>query len=153
MFYLFLYLKNGFVSSLPYISAWFLTTSSSVLSDYLVKNKKLKIKTARRLFTFLGTIIPAVLIICLSYTSCTSVYAGVLLLSFGVGFDAFMSSGGYLVNINDIAGPYSGIVFGISNTFATIPGLIAPYIAGLITKHVRKLKKMNIFFIAYLNEL
>ena len=48
-----------------------------------------------------------------------------------------MTGSGYLVNINDIAGPYSGIVFGISNTFSTIPGLISPYIASLITANVK----------------
>lgn len=43
---------------------------------------------------------------------------------------------GYLININDIAGPYAGIIFGISNTLATVPGIISPYIASAITKHV-----------------
>lgn len=46
------------------------------------------------------------------------------------------TAAGYLVNINDIAGPFSGIVFGISNTIATIPGLISPYMASVITSHV-----------------
>ena len=44
-----------------------------------------------------------------------------------------------LVNINDIAGPFSGVVFGITNTFGTMPGIIAPYIVGVITKDVRGL--------------
>ena len=43
---------------------------------------------------------------------------------------------GFLVNYNDVAGAYSGIVFGIANTFATIPGIIAPYLVGEITKNV-----------------
>ena len=47
-----------------------------------------------------------------------------------------MTGAGYLININDIAGPYSGILFGISNTFATIPGIISPYLAGVITTNV-----------------
>lgn len=47
-----------------------------------------------------------------------------------------MMGAGYLVNINDIAGPYSGIVFGLSNTIATLPGIISPNLASLITKHV-----------------
>jgi hypothetical protein len=31
------------------------------------------------------------------------------------------------------------MLFGLSNTVATIPGIAAPYIVGLITTHVRKL--------------
>ena len=43
-----------------------------------------------------------------------------------------MTGAGYLIYINDIAGPYSGIVFGISNTIATIPGILGPYVAGVL---------------------
>jgi hypothetical protein len=45
----------------------------------------------------------------------------------GVGYGA-----GFMVN----AGNYAGIVFGISNTIAIIPGIIAPYIVGALTSHV-----------------
>lgn len=48
-----------------------------------------------------------------------------------------MFGAGYIVNINDIAGPYSGIVFGISNTISCLAGIIAPNLASSITKHVR----------------
>lgn len=46
---------------------------------------------------------------------------------------------GYSVNINEVGGIYSGILCGISNTIATIPGIIAPYIVGVITSNVRKI--------------
>jgi hypothetical protein len=32
---------------------------------------------------------------------------------------------------------FKGMLFGLSNTVATIPGIAAPYIVGLITTHVR----------------
>jgi hypothetical protein len=37
---------------------------------------------------------------------------------------------------NDIAPAYAGIIFGISNTFATIPGIISPYVVGALTEKV-----------------
>jgi hypothetical protein len=55
----------------------------------------------------------------------------------GVGYGA-----GFMVNANDIAGNYAGIVFGISNTIAIIPGIIAPYIVGALTSHVLIFKKI-----------
>ena len=44
--------------------------------------------------------------------------------------------GGFILTANDIAPAYSGIVFGISNTFATIPGIVSPYIVGALTQEV-----------------
>jgi hypothetical protein len=41
-----------------------------------------------------------------------------------------------MLTANDIAPAYAGIVFGISNTFATIPGIISPYIVGALTEKV-----------------
>lgn len=41
-----------------------------------------------------------------------------------------------MLTANDIAPPYTGIVFGISNTFATLPGIISPYIVGSLTEKV-----------------
>jgi hypothetical protein len=37
---------------------------------------------------------------------------------------------------NDIAPAYAGIVFGISNTFATISGIVSPYVVGALTEKV-----------------
>jgi hypothetical protein len=41
-----------------------------------------------------------------------------------------------MVNYNDVAGQYAGLVFGMANTFGTIPGFIAPAIVGAITTKV-----------------
>lgn len=43
---------------------------------------------------------------------------------------------GFLVNINEIGGDYAGILCGISNTIATLPGILAPLIVGIITSNV-----------------
>ena len=45
-------------------------------------------------------------------------------------------SPGHAINSIDIGGNFSSIVFGISNTFATIPGLVGPYLVGILTKNV-----------------
>lgn len=60
---------------------------------------------------------------------------------------------GYLININDIAGPYSGIIFGISNTMATLTGIISPYVASNITKHVCLFCYDYTFFTIFINEI
>ena len=53
------------------------------------------------------------------------------ILSFDVALGA-LSICGYGVNHLDIAPQYASILMGISNTIATIPGIISPLIAGFI---------------------
>ena len=66
------------------------------------------------------------LLIALSFVNCSNPYLGVAFLSIALAFNGFYWASGALVNINDIAGCYSGIVFGITNTFGTLPGIISP---------------------------
>ena len=87
---------------------------------------------------FLGTIIPGLFLIGTGYINCTNPYAAVVLLSFGVGFSGFQYSG-CMVNHVDIAPPFAGTLFGISNTVATIPGILAPYAIGRITVDVSRM--------------
>lgn len=51
-----------------------------------------------------------------------------------------------MLTANDIAPAYTGIVFGISNTFATLPGIISPYIVGALTEKVRWGRSLDSIF-------
>lgn len=57
-----------------------------------------------------------------------------------------------MLTANDIAPAYAGIIFGISNTFATLPGILSPYIVGALTgkvcgvlKEIFSVKKDSVF--------
>ena len=43
---------------------------------------------------------------------------------------------GYYININEVGGSYAALIFSISNTFATLPGILAPYVVSLLTSNV-----------------
>ncbi len=40
---------------------------------------------------------------------------------------------GYSVNINELGGIHAAVLCGVTNTIATIPGIVAPYIVGVMT--------------------
>jgi ACS family sodium-dependent inorganic phosphate cotransporter-like MFS transporter 5 len=44
-----------------------------------------------------------------------------------------VGNSGWLVNHLDIAPPYAGLLMGISNTFGTVPGFVAPQVTDMIT--------------------
>lgn len=124
------------------------------LADRFVKKKILTITTTRKLFNILGNILPAIFVIALAFMNCRLKYVAVGLLTIGVGFGyrnfcylfwsakfeyfirGFCFGGGFLLVANDLAPAYAGIVFGISNTFATIPGFISPSVVGALTEKV-----------------
>ena len=55
----------------------------------------------------------------------------VLALTLAVGFGGLAWSG-FIVNHLDIAPRYASLLLGISNCFATIPGIVSPLIVGFV---------------------
>ena len=41
---------------------------------------------------------------------------------FKIYLSGLCTGAGYIVNINEVGGVYSGVLFGISNSFGTLPG-------------------------------
>ncbi|UJR32077.1 hypothetical protein I4U23_019545 [Adineta vaga] len=126
--------SNGILSALPYVGILLSTLFASIIADRIIRKKILTITQTRKLFTSLGTIFPAIILIGLAFLTCHLKYFAVLLLVAGVTFNGFFIGGGFLLVANDIAPTYAGIVFGISNTFATIPGIVSPYVVGILTE-------------------
>ena len=42
---------------------------------------------------------------------------------------------GWMANILDVSLRYSGIMYALANTLATIPGIVGSYQTGVMTKH------------------
>ena len=72
-----------------------------------------------------------------SFVGCNNTTLAVVLFSLALGITALNKSS-YIVNHLDIAPRYAGVLMGITNTVATIPGMVGPYIVGyLINNEVR----------------
>jgi ACS family sodium-dependent inorganic phosphate cotransporter len=61
----------------------------------------------------------------------TNVWMAIAIMSVGNALGSF-AIGGFVVNHMDVAPRHAGTVMGITNTFATIPGIIGVYAAGAI---------------------
>ena len=76
----------------------------------------------------------AVGILLVGYIGSNEVEA-VIFLTISVGFSGIIVAG-FFVNHIDIAPQYAGVVFGITNTVATIPGMLGPIVAKTIAHEV-----------------
>jgi MFS family permease len=128
---------------------------SGFLADIFVRRKILTTTNTRKLFNIPGNLLPAIFLVALAFMTCQLKYVAVILLTIGVTtryavpfflvrffkIDRYFASGfcfggGFMLVANDMAPAYAGIVFGISNTFATIPGIVSPYVVGALTEKV-----------------
>ncbi|XP_029299313.1 sialin isoform X1 [Cottoperca gobio] len=124
--------SNGFLSALPYLGAWLLSMLSGVVADSLIERKVFSITVVRKLFTLAGLLPAAAFLVAVGYAGCSHILT-VTFLTLSTTIGGTTASGVYINQI-DIAPRYAGFLLGITNTFGTIPGVLAPIATGYFTK-------------------
>ncbi|XP_043111450.1 sialin [Puntigrus tetrazona] len=124
--------QNGMLSALPYLGCWLLALLGGQLADLLRERYLIRTVIVRKAFTIVGMVGPAVFLVAAGYTGCNFVLA-VAFLSISSSLGG-ISASGFNINHLDIAPSYAGILLGITNSFATIPGMVGPVIARSLTK-------------------
>ncbi|XP_073645454.1 sialin isoform X4 [Tursiops truncatus] len=123
--------ENGFLSAVPYLGCWLCMILSGQAADNLRAKWNFSTLCVRRVFSLIGMIGPAVFLVAAGFIGCDYSLA-VAFLTISTTLGGFCSSG-FSINHLDIAPSYAGILLGITNTFATIPGMIGPIIARSLT--------------------
>lgn len=101
------------------------------LADGLIA-RKWTVLSVRRLMTVIGLIGPAICL--LLFCAMKSLLFAVVFVSLSMALCAF-NSAGHLSNHADVAPNHAGITFAVSNTLATIPGILCgPLTAELVTQ-------------------
>lgn len=81
-----------------------------------------------------ASIVPATFLICASYAGCNELLA-VIFLTISISGHGFNSAGA-AINLFDLGPNYAAPLNGVINSLATVVGISAPYIAGLLTPNV-----------------
>ncbi|KAM9493106.1 sialin [Clarias gariepinus] len=138
--------QNGFLSALPYLGSWLFSVLSGVVADYLLEKRILSVTAIRKIFTIAGLVVPAIFLIAVVFSGCSGVLA-VTFLTLSNTFGG-ISAAGVFINQMDIAPQYAGILLGITNTFGTIPGILAPIAVGQLVKDQSLTGWMNVFYLS-----
>ncbi|XP_053397630.1 sialin-like [Mercenaria mercenaria] len=120
---------------------------AGVCADSIRTRTKVSVTTIRKVFLIASCTGIAVFILVPGYLTCEYKYGVIACLCLCTIFEAIGVTGGFVPNIIDIAPRYSSIIFGISNTLATIPGIVAPIAVGEITKTGTNEEWRLVFFI------
>ena len=91
--------------------------------------------------------IPATLLVLMSHLPCDQLVAVVALLVAAVGVSGLAMTGGFFVNHYDIAPRCAINIFTVTNTIATVTGIINPYVVAAITVDVGFELTTSSFFI------
>jgi len=133
------YLKNklkfdlssaGIISFLPYILMSFVGIPSGIAVDKAVKSG-CNLLRMRKIFQTLGTFLPAFFLILLSFLPNLSATSAIAIMISAL-VSAPFSAAGHTPNFIDISTKHAGALFSITNTFATIPGIVGVYFTGFI---------------------
>lgn len=139
--------SNGIMSSIPSVLVILFVLTSSFVSDKLIKAEVLPRHRVRQIFNALGFLIPSGAMIAISFVTCRNPYTGVALMALGFAFTGCAKGGGYFITYTDIAASYSGILYGISNTIASISGIIVPPFIAAMTSNQKQSEWMVVFWV------
>ena len=87
------------------------------------------------MFVCLSGTLSGLLLVAVGYISCEHAYLAVAVLSVATGFCGLQFPS-VMVNHVDIAPPFAAVLLGISNSAATVPGFVAPYVVKSLTPNV-----------------
>lgn len=114
----------------PWIAMFIMGNVVGIVADRLI-GKGWSVTRVRRFMQTIGSTGPALALIALA--SVNDATTAVVILTLAMSLSAF-SFAGFATNHLDIAPRHAGIIFGISNTAGTLPGIIGVALTGLMVQ-------------------
>ncbi|XP_050679814.1 vesicular glutamate transporter 1 isoform X2 [Leptidea sinapis] len=137
--------QTGWLSAVPYLAMAMVLQVSGHLADWLMVLGVTSRTNVRKWFTCGAFIAQTIFIAAAGYASTVS--ACVVCLTIAVGLGGFAWSG-FSVNHLDIAAPHASVLMGLSNSVATLPGIVSPPLAGAIVTDKAAEQWRIVFFIS-----
>ncbi|CAG2223697.1 SLC17A5 [Mytilus edulis] len=138
--------SNGVLSALPYVCQAVSGLGVGLIADLMRSKQLLSTTGTRRLWCSIAFTGAGAFLIGTGFVSCDQRNIAVAFLSIAVMFTGFHRAG-YVVNHVDFGPKYAGVLFGITNTFATVPGMVAPIVAGALTPNDSPEEWRNVFYV------
>ncbi|KAK3798620.1 hypothetical protein RRG08_005031 [Elysia crispata] len=126
---------NGALSALPYICQFLMAMVVGQVADRIRERRLMSTKNVRKLFQSISLLGAGTFVSTMGLMGCEERYIAVVMLCLGFVLLS-ANTAGYISNHLDLAPSYAGLLLGITNTVATVPGMIAPTIASALTPEV-----------------
>jgi ACS family sodium-dependent inorganic phosphate cotransporter len=120
----------GVMAVVPYLAAFLAGNGSGWLADSL-QRRGMRMTAVRKTLQTIAFVLGAAALCAMPFAH--SAVQAVILATVSIGGTA-IGMGGWGVNHLDVAPRYAGVLMGISNTFATVPGIIGVAATGFIVQ-------------------
>ncbi|CAG8475757.1 16582_t:CDS:2 [Acaulospora colombiana] len=122
--------KLGYFAVLPYAIQGALGFIVGIIGDHMIYKMNFRVVIIRKSAQVIGSLSTASSLLMAVYLAKTPTQ-GIALITVGLGLNAF-TVGGVSVSQLDIAPRYAGIIFGLGNMLATVPGILGVALTGWI---------------------
>ncbi|XP_059057794.1 sialin [Achroia grisella] len=136
--------ENAVTTSLPFLSLWIFSMCLSRTLDWLSSNSYITTTIARKIATLFASAVPAACLLAVCYIGCNRA-AAVALMAVAVTCIGGMFCG-FLSNHIDIAPNFAGTLMALTNTIATIPGIVVPIFVGALTQKNQTISSWRTIF-------
>ncbi|EGC34040.1 hypothetical protein DICPUDRAFT_153831 [Dictyostelium purpureum] len=120
----------AFYNAVPYMLSFVIGNGSGLLADKLLAKGVRKI-FIRKGFGIVASIVPGIFLFLAAFLKDATPSAKIIFLTIVICCNGFNAGGTQMVTL-DLSPRYAGITMGITNTVATIPGILGPLIAGIL---------------------
>uniref|UniRef100_A0A7G3ATQ9 Sialin n=1 Tax=Lutzomyia longipalpis TaxID=7200 RepID=A0A7G3ATQ9_LUTLO len=135
---------TGYVSGIPFIAVVGFLFISGYLADWVRVKGYLRTGQVRRYWNCVAFIVQMAFILLTAFA--TDPIVSMVYITLAVAASAFPWSG-YAVNGLDLAPSHASIIFGLSNTFGTLSGIVSPIVMGHIVTDKTREQWQIVFFI------
>ncbi|XP_049859542.1 putative inorganic phosphate cotransporter isoform X2 [Schistocerca gregaria] len=137
--------KNAALSALPYVVGGTASVLSSIILDVIIKKGLVTPLSGYKIFNGITGAGAALTLLLLPRAGCDRTVAVALLSLNGLCLGAQYAGNGS--NLLALAPSFSGSLYGFSNTFANIAGILAPYAVGYLTNGNQTRGQWDIMFL------
>jgi ACS family sodium-dependent inorganic phosphate cotransporter len=123
--------ENAVLSMIPFLCNWIYSIVYSRLMDMLAQRKLITTTWIRKLSMGIASVIPACCLIGVSLSGCDKSAVVACMIVATLFYGSMFT--GVFANHVDIASNFAGVLMGITNMAATIPGFVVPALVGALT--------------------
>lgn len=124
---------NGYLTSIVNLGMWFGILITSWIADKAVNKKICSTTKVRKLGSTIALTGSSSLLVVATYVGCDKLMVALVMViamaMLGISIPSIV------INSLDLSPNYAGMLMGLANGIATVPGIISPYLTGIITTH------------------